>query len=185
MSDITDNWDHTIEIASDDNLYKLLEVVGDELKRIDLEVESLYDNRFVESATGEELEKLGDLVGINRKTDEPDEKLRKRIFAGFASQASDTTYESFCTTAISILDGSSQSVEVVTPPQTQPKVVQLIVDSQVLEENPLTQDELQVLLNGAVSIDARVMITVDGTFAFEGDDSSLEGFNEGTWSSTQ
>jgi hypothetical protein len=96
--------------------------------------------------------------------------------------ASDTTYDSFTSAALSILDTSPDAVEFVTPPDTPPKVIEVQLDSAVFDENPLTENELVTLLNGAVSVDARVRIKQTGTFAFAGDDDSLKGFNEGTWS---
>lgn len=182
VDDIVENWDHPIDPHESTNLYKLLEVVASENKRIDIELDELYDNRFLGTATGTELEKIGDLVGVIRKTDEGDSKLRKRIRGAFAAHASDTTYESFTAAAISILDASPDTVSFLTPPETQPKVVEIQLDGAVLDESPLTESELTVLLNGALSIDARLQITNTGTFAFTGDDTSLEGFNEGTWS---
>lgn len=91
--DIVNNWDHPINLTDDKNLQKLLQVVALENNRIDLDIEEIYDSKFLKTATGKELEKLGDLVGVNRKTTEGDIKLRKRIQAEFAAQASDTTYE--------------------------------------------------------------------------------------------
>lgn len=182
VEDIVENWDHPLEPHPDDNLHALLEVVASENKRIDIELDELYDNRFLDTATGVELEKISDLVGVTRKTDEPDSKLRKRIRGAFAAHASDTTYESFTSAAMSILEAGPDAVTFVTPPQTNPKVVEIQVDGAVLDAIPLTIDELIVLLNGALSIDARAQIKQTGTFAFQGDDASLEGFDEGTWS---
>jgi len=184
-ADIIENWDYPISIEEDDNLYKLLEVLASENRRLDLEIESIYENRFVKTATGNELEKLGEYVGITRKTGEPDSKLRFRITGGFISQASDTTYDAFASAALVILDTNSGAVEFITPPDSVgPKIVELRVDGSIIDNHPLTLDELQVLLNGALSVDARCEIVVSGTFAFGGDDASLKGFNEGTWSST-
>ena len=182
--DIIDNWDGPVSLEPGDNLYKLLQVVGSENRRLDLELESLYDNRFVDTATGRELEKLGKYVGVTRKTDEKDDKLRIRINAAFASQASDTTRDSFATVALLVLDADAESVSFSSPPETEPKTVELTADGSIIDASPLTIDEIQVLLNGALSVDAQAVIITDGTFAFEGDDASLEGFNEGTWSST-
>lgn len=182
VADIVENWDHTIQPTEKDNLYKLLEVVTTENRRLDIELDELYENRFLETATGVELEKIGDLVGVNRKTGESDDKLRKRIRGGFVAQASDTTYDAFTNAAISILEGSASTVEFVTPPDTPAKVVEIQLDGSILDENVLTEDELIVLLNGAVSADARVRIKETGTFAFAGGDSSLKGWDEGTWS---
>lgn len=180
--EIVKDWDHPIQPHETDNLYKLLEVISSENDRLDLELNELYENRFLDTATGLELEKVGDLVGVNRKTGESDGKLRKRIRGAFAAQASDTTYESFANTAISILEADLSEIEFVTPPDTPPKVVEIQLDGSVFNGIPLTKNELVILLNGAVSIDARVRIKETGTFAFDGNDSSLKGFNEGTWS---
>jgi len=182
--DIIDNWDGPVSLEPGDNLYKLLQVVGSENRRLDLELESLYDNRFVDTATGRELEKLGRYVGVTRKTDEKDDKLRIRINAAFASQASDTTRDSFATVALVVLDADAESVSFSSPPETEPKTVELTVDGSIIDASPLTIDEIQVLLNGALSVDAQAVIISGGSFAFAGDDASLEGFNEGTWSST-
>jgi len=182
--DIIDNWDGPVSLEPGDNLYKLLQVVGSENRRLDLELESLYDNRFVDTATGRELEKLGKYVGVTRKTDEKDDKLRIRINAAFASQASDTTRDSFATVALLVLDADAESVSFSSPPETEPKTVELTVDGSIIDASPLTIDEIQVLLNGALSVDAQAVIISGGGFAFAGDDASLEGFNEGTWSST-
>lgn len=180
--EIIENWNHPIEPHEDTNLYQLLQVLVSENKRLDIELDEVYDNRFVDTATGSSLGKIGNLVGINRKTGEKDSKLRKRIRAGFAAHASDTTYNSFATAALAILDGSPDSVSFVTPPETPNKTVEVQMDAGDFEDNPLTEDELIVLLNGALSIDGQVIVKTTGTFAFAGNDSSLEGFNEGTWS---
>jgi uncharacterized phage protein gp47/JayE len=182
VADIVDNWDHPIDASAEDTLHSLLKVVASENRRLDVELDELYDNRFLQTATGTDLEKIGDLVGVIRKNGEQDPKLRKRIRGAFAAKASDTTYDSFTSATLSILDGSPDTVEFVTPPETNPKVVKVNVDGAVFDENPLTKDELVVLLNGALSIDARAKVNESGTFAFDGDDTSLEGFNEGTWS---
>jgi hypothetical protein len=180
--EIIENWDHPLEPHESTNLYKLLQVLVSENERLDMELDELYDNRFIDTASGVSLEKIGDLVGVNRKTDEGDRKLRKRIKGAFAAQASDTTYDSFANAALSILDSTPDAVGFATPPETPKKTVELRMDGGDFEDNPLTEDELIVLLNGALSIDGQVIVKTTGTFAFAGDDASLEGFNEGTWS---
>lgn len=180
--EIVDNWEYPINIHDEDNLYKLLKVLASQNKRLDVEIDELYKNRFLETATGRELEKIGQLVGVIRKTGEGDRKLRTRIRAGFAASASDSTYDSFASAAISILDASPETITFRTPPETNPKVIEVEIDSSVFDNTPLTEEEIIVLLNGAISVDARVQIGQSGTFAFEGDDESLKGFNDGTWS---
>lgn len=180
--EIIENWDHQIPVTEEDDLYKLLKVVESENRRIDVDLQDLYDNRFVESATGKELEKLGDMVGVVRKTNEVDSKLRKRVKAAYAAKGSDTTYSYFTQFVLDLLETNSDGVSFDTPPQTQPKVVEVNIDGGILNSSVLTKQELVLLFNAALSVDARAEVTSTGTFAFEGDDTSLEGWNEGTWS---
>jgi hypothetical protein len=179
---IVENWDHPIKLYEDHELYKLLHVVAGENNRIDLDIEEIYDDKFLSTATRKELEKLGDFVGVTRKTAEGDRKLRKRIQAEFAAQASDTTYENFASAALSILGSTKETTSIRTPPDTVDKVVELEVNGGVLDDNPLTRSEIADLLDRTVSASAKVNLIERGTFAFAGDDEMLQGFNEGTWS---
>lgn len=180
--DIIENWDHEIQPNERDNLHKLLEVVASQNARLDVDLDEIYDNRFLGTATGNELEKIGELVGVVRKRDEPDKKLQKRIRGAFSAHASDTTYRTFTSIALSILEATPESVEFITPPESNPKQIELQLDGSILEQNPLAKEELVILLNGSVSIDAEVVINEIGTFAFAGDDDTLEGWDKGTWS---
>lgn len=181
--DIIKNWDHPIELTEDKNLYDLLLVLSKENRRIDLDLEELYDDRFLDSASGEELKKIAKLVNAEMKTGEGEEKFRKRVRGEFAVQASDTTYESFATILLSILEANASSVEITTPPDTHDKVVEVRVDSGIINENPLSMSEINDLLDRTVSAGARVDIYETGAFAFAGDDTTLAGWDDGTWSS--
>lgn len=183
-NDIIQHWDHPIEVYESMTLYDLIQLPLKENRRLDLELEQLYEDKFLDSASGKELEKIAELVGTKRKTREQDDKFRKRIRAEFAAQASDASYESFATAMLSILGTNAQAVDIRTPPVSPDKVVEVEVDGSVIEKNPLSRNELASLLDRTVSGGARVDLIVTGTFAFAGDDSALEGWNEGTWSST-
>lgn len=180
--DIVENWNHSVPAQKDTNIRKLLSVVARENKRLDLDIEEVYDQRFLSSATGKELEKLGKFVGVDRKNGEGDEKLRIRIRAEFAAQASNATFSDFSAAILTILDASPEAVEIVTPPDTGPKLVEVQIDGSVIADNPLSNTELAELLDKTVSVDGKVNLIETGTFAFAGDDSTLEGWDEGTWS---
>jgi hypothetical protein len=182
--DIVENWKYPIPVEEKTELYKLLQVSSKENKRINLDIETIYNNRFVTSATGDELEKIGELVGVRRKTAEGDKKLRKRIRGEFAAQASDTTFETFAVAALSILDADPDNISIEKPPTTVDKVVNLYVDGGILDDNPLSNTEITDLLDRTVSAGAKVNLIETGTFAFAGDNTNLKGWDDGTWSST-
>lgn len=182
--DIIENWNHPIDPHESTNLHSLIEVIASENERIDVELDDLYDERFLDTATGHELEKIGQLIGIKRKEGESNEKLRTRIKAGFSAAASDTTYESFASASLSILDTNPSAINIKTPPQSGSKVVEIEIDGKVINDNILNESEVSLLLNKSLSIDARVDVVITGTFGFDGSNPNLKGWNEGTWSST-
>jgi len=181
---IVENWDGLINAHPNSNIYSLLLVHGDENERITRDISSIAKQTDLDTATGKELENLGDFVGVNRKAGESDEKLRFRIKAEYIVQASDTTYRHFVTGISSILETEPSEIDVLTPPETVAKVIELRVDGAVLDSVPLSDNELSNLFSKMISIDARIDILRRGTFAFagDGDDDNLAGFNEGTWS---
>lgn len=179
---IEESWDSPVRAFENKDIYQLLQVSGDENQRLKDAIATLREQTFLETATGEELEKIGEFVGIRRKEAEDDAKLRFRIKAEFIAQASDTTYPTFVEATAEILQAEPGQFTIQTPPDTTQKVISLDVDGGILDSIPLTDSELADILNDMVSADARIDIVRHGNFAFAGDDSTLKGFNDGTWS---
>ena len=184
IDNLIGNLDYPKPLNSNPTIYGLLGVFGEETNRLDLDIEHLYDQRFLETATGNELRKLAEEVGLKRRDGESDEHLRKRIIAEYVALRSDTTYDQFATAVMNITGAGSSQFSIATPPNTvNNKVVEVLLQQTVAENSVLTQDEIADYLNRAVSADARVELTLKGTFGFEGD-ADNDGFNEGTWSSS-
>lgn len=78
-------------IGSDDDLYDYLGAYATELQQIDVFIDELYEERFLESATGRELEKLAGEVGVTREEGETDDSLRYRALLRKAVAASSGT----------------------------------------------------------------------------------------------
>lgn len=168
------------------NIADFMGVYGDELKHIDVDIQNVYDGRFIQTASSTELEKLGRFVGIRRNTAEGDEKFRKRILANFFALSSDTTYEGFARVAKDITDAEAGEISIEQPPTAPSAQVNILVDGAVLDESSLTDSELVALLDEAVPAGHTVELVERGTFAFANPDESdgLLGWDDGTWSST-
>lgn len=78
-------------IGEHDPLFDYLSGYASELQQIDVFIDELYEQRFLESATGHELEKLAGEVGVTRDDGETDESLRYRARLRKAVAASDGT----------------------------------------------------------------------------------------------
>lgn len=164
---------------------ELMGVYGDELKHLDIDIEEIYDDRFVQRATGRELEKLARYVGVRRNTSETDDKFRKRVLANFFALSSDTTFEDFARVVKDITDADAGEVSIDQPPTAASAQVDVFVDGAVLDDSPLTNTEIEDLLREAVPAGHTVNLIERGTFAFATTESDgLLGWNDGTWSST-
>lgn len=170
---------------SRNNVAEFVGVYGDELQHLDIDIEEVYDDRFVQTATGRELEKLAKFVGVRRNTGEVDDKFRKRILANFFALSSDTTFEDFARVVKDITDGDASEISILRPPDTPSAQVDILVDGAVLDDSPLTNTEIEGLLKEAVPAGHTVNLVERGTFAFAStEDDGLLGWNDGTWSST-
>lgn len=182
-NDTVDNFDYPKPLNQDPDIYKLMDVLSSENDRLDLDIEHLYDQRFIESASGEELEKIAFEVGVKRRNGESDRKLRRRVYAAYAAQASDTTYETVAAAILQTIPATPSQVDLVTPPQSGAKNIDVTIDLAAVEDSPFTETEIVDQLERIISADASVNILIEGTFGFAGNTSN-EGFNVGTWSSS-
>lgn len=185
IDDLIDNFDYPKPLNSNPTIYGLLGVFGEETNRLDLDIEHLYDQRFLDTATGNELRKLAEEVGLKRRDEETDEHLRRRIYAEYAVHRSDTTYDQFASAIQNITGASDTQVDITTPPNTSNnKVVDVTLPLNVIDGSPLAGSEIREYLSKALSVDARAEVFIEGTFGFVGDEDN-KGFNNGTWSSTE
>lgn len=185
VDDIVGAWDLPVPPTQGNEIHGLLSVLVSELDRIDDEIETTYDDRFIGTADGEELAKIGDPVGALREAGESDDHFRKRLQTIYGARASGATYDDFAQIALSALDAGPSDVSLEVPPQPLDATVTIQVDSQTITDSPFEESEIADLLRDSISAGHDVVIEKTGTFAFDGDDGTLEGFDEGTWSSTE
>lgn len=180
-----ENWDHgAIEPRLDDPLYDLVVALVSELYRIDGEIERLFEQRFVDTATGIELDRLGRLVGVERPFGENDDAFRIRVKAGYAKATSTCDFESFAKVALKIIDGQASQLTITNEFDTKPATVIVEAPSSVLSDNPLSNSEIQSFLEDAVPMSHRVELRENGSFQFleaDGTAPSGTGFGQGTW----
>lgn len=158
------DFDGPLSIAPGSNVQKLLAALLVPNDQADADLEDLYDQRFVSTATGRELDRFGDLVGVRRKTNESDEKYRKRITAEFAQSTIETTFDEFAQFTASILGTDVANVEFDLSLEATPATILVRVDGSVVTQSPLTATETEDLLGGGVPAGHQVTLQQSGTF---------------------
>lgn len=139
---VHDNWPfETIVPYEDEALYDLIVAYETQLDRVDVQADELMEQRFIDTATTRELEKLAAEVGVNRETNESEERFRFRTKIAKAVTRSTGTIDSFATVLYTIFDDDVSEISIDTPPDE--PVVQLIMPSDLVDQIPLTLNELE------------------------------------------
>lgn len=155
-----------VAIDQDDPLAALLRTLVSQYHRLDTEIDAIYDERFIDSATARELELLGANVGVEPRTGESDESLRARVRAGYRIATSDGTFEAIARAALALLDADADDVRLEGPPATSGGVGRVVVSDVRLDESPLSQDEVAATLTDAAPLGHRIEVLTDDTFRF-------------------
>lgn len=182
ITDIVDNWPSQAIDVHSQPLYDWLSVLVSEYYRLDVEINELYENRFVETAQGVELEKLGKPVDIERRYGESDSSLRRRVRAGFARATSTTDFKIFAQITSTVLgtDTSNITLNRGSDFPNSPTVEVVVPDTVVNED--FNESDAKTYLEEAVPVGHTVDVTVQGTFAFQTSDGSTltgAGFGDG------
>ncbi len=174
-------------VDGSDDITPLVEALGTTLDRIDASIDAVYDNRFVESARGKSLDKLGKPVGIQRRdignperSDdlEGDQRLRKRVAAAKALVGLDTTNPSFSQLLKLLFPQAVTAIEINTV--TDKPEVEVVIPTNTVDRNPLNKSEIQDILSDSVASSYNVQVSTSGTFNYTAQDAD-EDWNDGAY----
>jgi len=176
---IQDNWPYDRVVPTEEGaVYDLLTVLETEYDRIDVQLDELQEQRFIETATGVELDKLASEVGVVRETGESDKRLRFRTkIAKAITRSSGNIYELAQLFNLLFKDGAT---DITLTPVPDAPAINVEVSDIIVQDAPVTQSKLESLLTQALPSGDALQITTKATFAFAGDTDS-GGFNEGEW----
>jgi len=162
-------WDSGIAFSPGNNTYALMGALLTEADRIDSDLEDIYDQHHVNSATGDDLEKIGDLVNVRRQTGESDNRYRARIKGKFRAATTGTTFDQFVEFTASVLSTEISNVEFLTSYGARPATVGVATDSSVYDSLSLSASNLADLLDDGVPAGHRVRVLERGTFRLKQD----------------
>ena len=184
--DLVESWPYTFQqIETDSPLYEYLSIYATELARLDAFIDELYEQRFIETATGVELTQLGAPLGVKRRADETDEQFRYRLKLRKAVASSNGTAEDIRGIITQAFDDDATSEITVGVVEDAP-VLLFIIPPDLLADVPITSSQLSATLNSAMPCGSGVQIVSgDDIFTFYEDDTDAAsyeaGFGEGVW----
>jgi len=144
-----------------------LRVLKRQHERLTNDIEQLYDQLLIETATGEFLERLGLKYNVERQTGESNEKLRKRMYARRDVANSRGTYKGIAQLAMTLFDADPHEVSVLRPSDTNEMgTAEIQVPQQRFDNAPFTKSEIGDLLSDAAIGGHRIRVAEANVFRF-------------------
>lgn len=169
----------------DSEVARLIETLSKLYYRFDADVGQLREDRYIETATGRELDRRAEPLGVERPTNERDEKFRLRALAARARSTSGSTFQDFANTVLMTLDAEPQDVTLKQDYTTERGAIIVEIDSSVLDSSPFQQNEIVELLQASVQASRRVVLRKTDSFQFSKPGTTSEkqgkGFADGQW----
>jgi len=149
--------------GASDPLWNFLTAFAKELNDFDRTQNRLYSQKFLETATGVELEKIAREVGITRRAGETDSKLRFRARVRRAAASSNATAEDI-RALLQITFGKESLSKITVSQSTAEPVTRFEIPKTLFDTIPITKTELEDELRRAYPAGYDVNITTPGTF---------------------
>jgi hypothetical protein len=169
ISEAEQQWGYPLVFTKGSNNRKLLDVFTDVLDQADTDIENIYNQQHINSATGDDLDKFGELVNVERKSSESDDKYRARIKATFRASTIGTTFDQFTEFCAEILETNIQNLNFNTPYVSNPATVVVGAEESIYTNLGFTNSEISNLLQKASPVGHNVDVVVGETFRLKSD----------------
>jgi len=146
---------------------KILKLYKRQMDRLDLEIDEMFEQRLVETATAQHLERIGARYGVQRKTGEDDDKLRLRIKAAQNVAQSRGTYRDIAEIALDIFDTDPSKMTLVPPSESGQEGTGIIrTTGDVIDNSPFTTEEITSILSDGAIAGHRIKVEQEDAFTF-------------------
>lgn len=174
-----------VRFERDTEVARLVDVLTDVYYRLDTDIGQLRMDRYLETASGREMDLRARPLGVTRPKGENDETFRLRALAGRVRSASDSTFDDFARTALEILDADPGDITLSVDYTDERGAVIVQADSDVIEASPFTDSTIVEILEGALQMSRRVVLRELDSFQFSEqsttDQKAGKGFGQGQW----
>lgn len=173
VDEIVTKWQHgLVEVTPGSNAHKLLTALAAALDDYDTSLSNVTDAHHLGNAEGDELERIGKLGDVQRKTGESDGKYRERIRGNIRASTSSGTFDDVLEFAVTMFDTSENNVRLDTDFDLDPAVVTVSIFQEDLNDSPLTASEVKDLFNDVVAAGHEAKVNERGTFEVKADGTS-------------
>lgn len=169
ISEAENRWGYALTFTKGSNNRKLFEAFATLFNDQDTDIENIYNQQHINSATGDELEKFGELVNVKRKSGESDDSYRARIKAVFRASTIGTTYDQFTEFCAEILTTNIENFNFNTPYGSNPATIVVGAEESIYADVGFTNQTIADLLQRAAPAGHSVDVVIGGTFRLKSD----------------
>jgi hypothetical protein len=169
ISEAVAEWDSAIDFAPSSTMYRLVDALLAEADRTDEDLEEIYEQQHIASATGDDLDQFGRLVDVDRNSGEGDDKFRARIKAAFRASTISTTWDEYVQFAATVLNTNIENLNFRTNYGASPATLNVGAQSDVYDSLNLSAQEAADLLGRGVPAGHEVNLLEGGTFRLKVD----------------
>lgn len=174
-----------VRFEQDTTAAQLVDVLAQQYYRFDSDVDQLRHDRYVETATGTELDRLGREFNTDRPAGEKDDAFRNRVKAGRARARSTTTWPDFARFTLDVLDADPSDVQLSIDYDDELGSVIVGVTTNIIDEAPFGEETIKTFLEATIPGSRRVALRRRDGFQFSlpstTDEKSGAGFGQGVW----
>jgi len=169
ITEAEQQWEYPLLFSKGSNNRKLFEVFSKLFDEADQDIENIYNQQHINSATGNDLDKFGKLVNVARKSNENDDKYRARIKATFRASTIGTSFDEFTEFCAEVLTTNIQNLNFNTPYVSEPATVVVGAEESIYSDLGFTNNEITNLLQKGSPAGHKVDVVVGGTFQVKSD----------------
>lgn len=144
-------------------------------------LDAVEASKFVGDATGEQLDKLGSIFGLERRTGETDERYRLRLQTELRALLSSGTRDEIASTTALLLGIDEAEFILREPFDVEPARIDLLVPEPALADRGIDVGEFDAFVEDLAAAGVDVVTFALGTFMHvaEGSDPTTEGAERG------
>lgn len=137
--------------------------------------------KFVDTATGQRLDRLGEVFDVDRETGESDDRYRIRIQVALRELLSSGTVQEIRSTIAVLLDVDGSEIVIDEPYDVESARIDVGVFESELEARGISVSEFDDFVDGIAAAGVGIQMVALGTFTYvsEGEDPTVEGAERG------
>jgi len=164
---------------------RLVGILSGLLYRVEITTEQLKNERYVETATGIELDRRGREFNVDRPAGEGDRAFRQRVKAARGRARSTTTWPDFARLTLDVLEADPNDVNLSIDYSDELGSVIVEVSTKLIDEAPFDEAIIKSFLEATLPGSRRVALRRRDGFQFSlpstTDEKSGAGFGQGVW----